>query len=541
TVYQPILSYTHGASVVPLLGETIGEKLRKTAEKFPQHDALISVSQNYQMKYKQFWQQITLVAKSLICNEIEKGDRIGIISPNCFQWVILQYAIARIGAILVCINPRLLGNELEYLLNLSSVKMIIAINKIRDINYKQILNEIHIRCSHLKKILILEDDWNMLIKSGENISDEQLLTAEDGVQFDDPVNIQYTSGTTGPPKAVLLSHHNILNSAYFAAKRLGYTENDRVCIPVPFFHCFGMVHGNLACTLTGSCIVIPNEIFDAEKVLETVEQEKCTSLYGVPSMFIAEMEHPNFNKYDLSSLRTGIIGGSTFDIETVKQIQNKMNIKQITIGYGMTEASPGISHTFTNDDLERKITVGKALDHIEIKIIDLSTGKIVPRGETGELCTRGYHVMIGYYNNKEETEKVIDQTRWMHTGDLAIMDDQDYIRIVGRAKDMIIRGGENIYPKEIEQYLSKYPAIRDIQVIGVPSRMYGEEIMAWVQLKPDAQGITEKELMDYCKNNISSHKIPKYWKFVKDFPLTNMGKVHKAEMRKISIRELNIK
>ncbi|CAF1454672.1 unnamed protein product, partial [Didymodactylos carnosus] len=539
---QNLLSYSHGASTVPLLGETIGENLRKTTQKFPKRDALIVISQNYRANYEQLWHEITMVAKGLLYLGVRKGDRIGIWSPNRYEWVVTQYAIARIGAILVSINPSYRINELKYVLNQSGIKLVIAPKCYRTSEYEQLLHQVKSDCHNLEKIIILENDWNHLITLGNKVSDEELDQIESHLQFDDPVNIQYTSGTTGYPKGVTLSHHNILNNGFFTGKRFNFSENDRICIQVPFYHCSGMVMGNITCTSIGACIIVPSETFDAEKVMKTVQEEKCTSLSGVPTMFISQLEHKNFHKYDFSSVRVGVMGGSTCPTETLMQIKNKMNIKEFGTCYGSTETSPVITQTFVNDSLEKRTTTaGKAHDHVEIKIVHPETGEILRRGEVGEVCTRGYHVMMGYWNNTEETMKTIDQSRWLHTGDLGTMDSEGYLNIVGRIKEMIIRGGENIYPKEIEEFLRKHPLISDVQVIGVPSRIYGEEVMAWIKLKSNSIQISEKELNDFCKNQISHYKIPKYWKFIQEFPMTVTGKIRKGEMKEISVQELNLK
>ncbi|CAF0816181.1 unnamed protein product [Didymodactylos carnosus] len=537
------LAYSHGPSLIPLLGETIGENLRKTVEKYSNNDALIAFSSNYKLTYQQLWDQITRLSKGLIHMGIRKGDRVGMWSPNRFEWIIVQFATARIGAILVNINPSYRIHELEYVLNHAQVKLIIAAKHFKTSDYEQLLYTVHPNCLSLEKIIIIENDWHHLMTCGiTTISDRELDEIEAKLQFDDPINIQYTSGTTGKPKGVTLSHHNLLNNAYFGAKRLRYTANDRICVPVPFYHCFGMIIGNLASATCGACIVIPSEAFDPEQVMKCVSQEKCTSLYGVPTMFIAQLDHPNFKKYDFNSLRTGVMAGTICPVETMKQVQQQMNMKEVGICYGMTETSPVSVQTFHDDSLEKRVTtVGKAFDHVEIKIVNPNTNETVRRNETGELLTRGYHVMLGYWNDRSATEKTIDQARWLKTGDSAIMDDEGYIRIVGRIKDLIIRGGENIYPIEIENFLYRHPAVSDVQIIGIPSRKYGEEVMAWVRLKSEVGEISDKDLIEFCSNQISHYKIPKYWKFVQDFPQTISGKIRKVEMREISIQELNLK
>jgi fatty-acyl-CoA synthase len=534
------LSYVHGVSAIPLLGETIGENLRKIVEKYPDSEALVVNYQNYRATYGEFWEQVEQIAKGLLAYGIEKGDRVGIWSANRYEWVIIQYATARIGAILVNINPAYRTSELEFALNQSQVDLLLASKGFRKTDYLGMLDVVRPLCPTLREVLIIDFDWQKLIDAGHVISDEMLKAVEGKLQFDDPINIQYTSGTTGFPKGATLSHHNILNNGFFIGETLKYTEVDRVCIPVPFYHCFGMVLANLACTTHGSAMVIPGEAFDPETVLATVEKEKCTSLYGVPTMFIAELDHPNFKNYDYSSLRTGIMAGSPCPVEVMKKVQSLMNMSEVTICYGMTETSPVSTQSQVDDEINKRVsTVGRVHPHLEIKIIDPATGAVLPRGEQGELCTRGYSVMLGYWNHEEATREVIDAGRWMHTGDVAIMDEEGYINIVGRIKDIIIRGGENISPREIEEFLYTCPQISDVQVIGVPSEKYGEEVMAWVKLKENTL-VSEEELHHYCKGKIATYKIPKYWKFVDSFPMTVSGKIRKVEMREVSIKELGL-
>ena len=534
------LSYVHGASSIPLLGETIGENLRNTAEKFPENDALICSHQNYRATYKEFNQQVSDVAKALINLGVEAGDRLGIWSPNRYEWVLLQYATARIGVIMVNINPAYRTSELIFVLNQAEIKFMFSALSFKSSNYKAMIDDAREFTSTLKEEIFFDENWDSFLKGAEDISDETLESFENKVQFDDPVNIQYTSGTTGFPKGVTLSHHNILNNGYFIGIRLNYSEIDRVCIPVPFFHCFGMVIGNLACTAHGSTMVIPNDSFDPEITLEVVEKEKCTSLYGVPTMFIAELHILLTKKYDLTSLRTGVMAGSVCPPEVMKKVESIMNMKEVSICYGMTETSPVSTQTKIGTPFEKQIhSVGTIQDHLEIKITNPETGETVKRGENGELCTRGYSVMLKYWNNPEATNQVLDSSRWMHTGDLAMMDEEGYIHISGRIKDLIIRGGENISPKEIEDFLYQYTNVLDAQVIGVPSEKYGEEVMAWIKVR-DGFTITEQELTDFCKGQIAHYKVPKYWKFVDEFPMTISGKVRKVEMREISIKELGL-
>ena len=534
------LSYVHGDSSIPLLGETIGENLKKTVNKFPKNDALICSHQNYRATYEEFYEQTSQVAKAILHLGAKPGDRVGIWSPNRYEWVLLQYATARIGVILVNINPAYRTSELIFVLNQSQIKYIFASLSFKTSNYKKMVDDAREFTSTLVDEVFFDENWDDFLKGAAHISDEELQNYESQIQFDDPINIQYTSGTTGFPKGVTLSHHNILNNGYFIGIRLHYTEKDRVCIPVPFYHCFGMVIGNLCCTAHGSTMVIPNDSFDPKLTLEVVEKEKCTSLYGVPTMFIATLHELDLKNYDLSSLRTGVMAGAVCPPEVMKRVENQMNMKEVTICYGMTETSPVSTQTKIGTPFEKQIhSVGTIHDHLEIKIINPETGKIVNRGENGELCTRGYSVMLKYWDNPEATQQVLDSARWMHTGDLAMMDEEGYIHISGRIKDLIIRGGENISPKEIEDFLYQYPNVLDAQVIGVPSEKFGEEVMAWIKVR-EGFSLTEEELVNFCKGQIAHYKVPKYWKFVQEFPMTISGKVRKVEMREMAIKELGL-
>lgn len=533
------LSYVYGTSEVSLLGQTIGANLKSTVEKYPRQEALVCVHQNYRATYQEFYNQTTAVAKALLFLGAKAGDRIGIWSSNRYEWVLLQYATARIGTILVNINPAYRTHELTYVLNQSEVRFIFSSLSFKTSNYKEMVEYAKEVCPTLEHEIFFDENWEEFVNNGQEISDEVLHSFEEHVQFDDPVNIQYTSGTTGFPKGVTLSHHNILNNGYFIGIRLKYTEKDRVCIPVPFYHCFGMVIGNICCTAHGACMVIPNDSFDPEITLKAVSDEKCTSLYGVPTMFIAELAVKDFDTYDFSSLRTGVMAGSVCPPEIMKKVENLMNIKEMSICYGMTETSPVSTQTLIGTPLEKQVsTVGTVQDHLEIKIIDES-GRTLQRGEHGELCTRGYSVMLKYWNDPENTKKVLDDARWMHTGDMAVMDKDGYITISGRIKDLIIRGGENISPKEIEDFLYTYTNILDVQIIGIPSEKFGEEVMAWVKVRKGFT-ITAEELQEYCKGRIAHYKVPKYWKFVDEFPMTISGKIRKVEMREISMRELGL-
>lgn len=533
-------AYTHGASSVALLGETIDENLKKTVDKYADQEALICSHQNYRATYKEFYDQVVEVAKGLIALGVKRGERVGVWSPNCYQWTLLQYATAKIGVILVNINPAYRTSELIYVINQSGLSVMFSALQFKSSNYKKMMDDAREFTDTIRKAIFWDESWEHFLKEGKQISNETLRKYEEKVQFDDPVNIQYTSGTTGNPKGVTLSHHNILNNAYFIGLRMNYSHVDRVCIPVPFYHCFGMVIGNLACTVHGATMVVPNDSFDPVKTLETIEKERCTSLYGVPTMFIAELHEMEQKTYDLSSLRTGVMAGSLCPPEIMKKVKEQMNMHEITICYGMTETSPVSTQTRIGVPFEKQIySVGTIHDHLEIKIIDPKTQAILKRGESGELCTRGYSVMLKYWNSPEATRQVIDEQRWMHSGDLAMMDEDGYLHISGRIKDLIIRGGENISPKEIEDFLYTYKGVMDAQVIGVPSEKYGEEIMAWI--KPnEGVTLTEEELRDFCKERIAHYKIPKYWKFVSEFPMTISGKIRKVEMREIAARELGL-
>jgi len=535
-----MLSYEHGASATPLLGETIGDNLRRTALRCGEREALVVRSQGVRATWQQLWDATTRLSRALMALGIETGDRVGLWAPNRYEWVVAQYATARIGAILVNINPAYKTAELEYALNQSGVRLLLLAKGFRTSDYVDILRSVSHRCGALARSIVIDTEWEALLARADDVSEAQLAAREGTLQCDDPINIQYTSGTTGFPKGATLSHHNILNNAYFIAHTLRYTERDRVCIPVPFYHCFGMVIGNLACSATGACMVVPGEGFDPVLTLEAVEKERCTSLYGVPSMFIAELALPGFAEFDLTSLRTGVMAGSPCPVEVMKQVQHLMHMNEVTICYGMTETSPVSTQSLPDDALEKRVaTVGRVHPHVEIRIVDPETGRTVRRGDKGEFCTRGYSVMLGYWNDASATGKAIDAAGWMHTGDLATMTADGYVNIVGRIKDMIIRGGENIYPREVEEFLYTHPSVLDAQVIGVRSGRYGEEVMAWVKVRSGVQ-LTGEELLAFCKGKISSFKIPRYWKFVEEYPMTVTGKVQKFRMREISVEELGL-
>jgi fatty-acyl-CoA synthase len=537
---MPAPSYVHGASTVPLLGETIGQNLRRTVDQFGDSEALVVRHQNYRATYAELWNQTTRAARGLLARGMRKGDRVGIWSPNRAEWVVLQYATARIGVVLVNINPAYKTAELSYALKQSGTRLLILARAFRAADYVAMLSEVRDGCPELEQSLVLDDEWDVLLADADRVAAEELEAIESSLQFDDAINIQYTSGTTGFPKGATLSHHNILNNGFFIGEALRLSERDRVCIPVPFYHCFGMVLGNLACTTHGSCMVVPGEGYEPLAVMETVQDERCSALYGVPTMFIGELDHPRFSEFDFSSLRTGIMAGSPCPVEVMRKVQSQMHMPEVTICYGMTETAPVSTQSAIDDPLDKRVsTVGRIHPHVEIKIVDPANNEIVPRGQSGELCTRGYSVMLGYWNNPDATAQAIDVARWMHTGDLATMDDEGYVNIVGRIKDMIIRGGENIYPREIEEFLYGHPDVNDVQVIGVPSERYGEEVMAWVKLREGATA-NEEALVAFCRGRIATYKIPRYWKFVDGFPMTVTGKIQKFKMRETAVHDLGL-
>jgi fatty-acyl-CoA synthase len=533
-------SYEHGPSDVPLLGQTIGENLRRTVARFGEREALVVRHQGYRATYRELWEQVDLAARAFMARGVRKGDRVGIWAPNRYEWVVTQFATARIGAILVTINPAYKAAELEYALRKAGVSLLVMARGFRQSDYVAMLEEVRGGCPELREVIVLEDGWDEFLAEGTQVSEQQLAEREATLQFDDPINIQYTSGTTGFPKGALLSHDNILNNGRFCALQLRYTEEDRVCVPVPFYHCFGMVIGNLACLTTGACVVVPAEAFDPLATLEAVEAERCSSLYGVPTMFIAALDEPRFGDFDLTSLRTGVMAGAPCPVEVMKKVRAAMHMPQVTIACGMTETSPVSTQTAVDDPLEKRVsTVGRAHPHVEMKIVDPQTGDTVPRGTPGEQCTRGYSVMLGYWDDPEATARALDDEGWMHTGDLATMDADGYVKIVGRIKDLVIRGGENIYPREIEEFLIGLPEVSEAYVTGVPSERYGEELMAWV--KPaNGSRPTGEELAAACRGRIATYKIPRHWKLVDSFPMTVTGKIQKFRMREQSIEELGL-
>lgn len=535
-------SYASGVSEVPLLGDTIGENLDRTVRRFPGRDALVDMASGRRWTYREFAADVDALALGLLDLGIVKGDRVGIWAPNRAEWTLVQYATARIGAILVTVNPAYRSHELEYVVRQSGIRLLVAADRFRTSDYAAMIEEVAPRCAALEFVALLDGDlWNSLLERGRSGDRAELRRAQAALSPDDPVNIQYTSGTTGFPKGATLSHHNILNNAFFVGELCRYTELDRVCVPVPFYHCFGMVMGNLACTSHGAAMVIPAPAFEPAATLAAVEAESCTSLYGVPTMFIAELAHPDFERYDLSSLRTGIMAGSPCPVEVMKEVIDRMGMREVSICYGMTETSPVSTQTRVDDSVERRVsTVGRVGPHLEVKVVDPATGRTVPRGQPGELCTRGYSVMLGYWDQPERTAEAVDAARWMHTGDLAVMDDDGYLSITGRIKDMVIRGGENLYPREIEEFLHAHPDVLDVQVIGVPDPKYGEELMAWVRMREGAEPLTAAAVRAYCEGRLAHFKIPRYVHVVEEFPMTVTGKIRKIEMREMAARLLDL-
>ncbi|SES08447.1 AMP-binding protein [Actinokineospora terrae] len=520
---MPLPSYSSGTSTVPLLGDTIGENLDRTVAAYGDRDALVDRATGRRWTYRELSAEVDAVAQGLLALGVGKGDRVGIWAPNCAEWVFVQYATAKIGAVLVNINPAYRVHELKYVLDQAGVRVLVSAPSFKTSDYAAMIAEVNPACD---VVFIGQQSW------AEIVADRDPLPAI-ALSPDDPINIQYTSGTTGFPKGATLSHHNILNNGYFVGELCSYTEQDRVCVPVPFYHCFGMVMGNLAATSHGACIVIPAPGFDPKATLSAVAEERCTSLYGVPTMFIAMLAE--VEGLDLSSLRTGIMAGSPCPEEVMKQVIDRLGMTEVTICYGMTETSPVSTQTRADDVLDLRVsTVGRVHPHLEVKVVDPETGLTVPRGEPGEFCTRGYSVMLGYWDEPGKTAEVIDSARWMHTGDLAVMTDDGYLKITGRIKDMVIRGGENIYPREVEEFLYTHPDILDAQVIGVPDERYGEELMVWVRMREGAVPLDADAVRQFCTGKLAHYKIPRYVHVVDEFPMTVTGKVRKVEMRKVA-------
>jgi fatty-acyl-CoA synthase len=555
------LSYVHGTGVTPLLAETIGATLDRAAEQWGGRDALIACHQQQRYTYSALRREVDRAARALMALGVQRGDRVGIWSANRSEWLITQYAAAKAGAILVNVNPAYRLRELEYALDHSGTSVLISARRFRQTDYVEMLLRLvpnlaatrpgdpvaSERLPALRRIVYLDDasgpggpGWNEFLALGDAVTPAALAARAATLQFDDPVNIQYTSGTTGSPKGATLSHHNILNNGYFVGEVLRYTAADRICLPVPFYHCFGCVLGSMAALTHGSAIVITGESFDPEATLRAIQAEGCTSVYGVPTMFIAELQHPSFDDVRLTTLRTGIMAGSLCPIDVMRQVIDRMHVPEVTICYGMTETSPVSFQSHVDDPIELRVsTVGRVLPHLECKIVDPATGATVPRGVTGELCTRGYSVMLGYWNDPAATDHAVDRARWMHSGDLAVMNPEGYVTIAGRIKDMIIRGGENIYPREIEEFLYTHPKISEVQVIGVPDGKYGEEVCAWIRLREGVTA-TAEELREFCHGQIATYKIPRYIRFTTEFPMTVTGKIQKFRMREISVDELRL-
>ncbi|MEU2592110.1 AMP-binding protein [Streptomyces albidoflavus] len=527
------LSYAHGTSATPLLPDTIGASLARTVAAHPDREALVDVASGRRWTYARFAEDVERLARALLARGVLKGDRVGIWATNCPEWVLVQYATARIGAIMVNINPAYRAHELAYVLRQSGTGLLVATPGHRTNDFRALVNEVREECPALRETAYLgEESWTALLAAAGACPPDALAAREAELSCDDPINIQYTSGTTGFPKGATLSHHNILNNGYFVGENVGYTEQDRICLPVPFYHCFGMVMGNIAATTHGACIVIPGPVFDPVTTLTAVAQERCTSLYGVPTMFIGELNLADFASYDLTSLRTGIMAGSPCPEEVMKRVVAEMHMAEVSICYGMTETSPVSTQTRRDDSLAHRTgTVGRVLPHLEVKVVDPGTGITVERGEAGELCTRGYSVMLGYWEEPERTAEAVDPAGWMHTGDLAVLRRDGYVEIVGRIKDMIIRGGENIYPREIEEFLYTHPKIADVQVVGVPDGKYGEEVLACVIPKQNAGPLTLEELRAFCRDRLAHYKVPSRLQLLDAFPMTVSGKVRKIELR----------
>ncbi|MGH3335600.1 MAG: AMP-binding protein [Nocardioides sp.] len=535
-------SYAQGESTPALLEETIGANFERAVASYADREALVEVASGRRWTWSELGADVDAVARGLVAAGIEKGDRVGIWAPNCAEWTLIQYATAKIGAILVNVNPAYRTHELAYAVNQSGLSLLVSASSFKTSDYRAMLEEVRNECPGLKRVVYLDtDDWADLVREGDAVGHEVVAERLASLDPGDPINIQYTSGTTGRPKGATLSHRNILNNGFFTTELINFTKHDRLCIPVPFYHCFGMVMGNLGCTTHGATMVIPAPGFDPEITLRTIADERCTAVYGVPTMFIAMQSHPTFDDHDLSTLRTGVMAGSICPVEVMKRCVEDMHMAEVSICYGMTETSPVSTQTRADDDLDRRTaTIGRVHPHVEIKVVDPETGKTVERGEPGELCTRGYSVMLGYWNDQEKTGEAIDSEGWMHTGDLAEMREDGYCNVVGRIKDMVIRGGENIYPREIEEFLHTHPDIEDVQVVGVPDEKYGEELCAWVTMRSGAEPLDAQRVREYAEGRLAHYKIPRYVIVVDEFPMTVTGKVRKIEMREKSAAELGL-
>ncbi|SDO38725.1 fatty-acyl-CoA synthase [Nakamurella panacisegetis] len=532
-------SYSSSTSTKPLLGDTIGENLQRAVDRWPDRTVLVDVAAGKSYTYAEFGALSDALALALLADGVKVGDRVGIWSPNCAEWMITQYATAKIGAMLVNINPAYRTHELDFVLHQAGISVLVSARSFKASNYAAMITQVRDRCTALRRIVYIGGDFDEMLAAGATLDRTRLDQIQLGA--DQPINIQYTSGTTGFPKGATLSHHNILNNGYFVGEGCRYTEQDVICVAVPLYHCFGMVMGNLAATSHGACVVYPSPGFDPEATLAAVTDYRCTSLYGVPTMFIAELALPNVADYDLSSLRTGIMAGSPCPVEVMKRVIAEFGMSEVTICYGMTETSPVSTQTAVDDGIEeRTSTVGRTHPHLESKVIDPGTGLTVPRGTPGELCTRGYSVMLGYWEQPDKTAESIDSARWMHTGDLAVMTEAGYLNITGRIKDLVIRGGENVYPREVEEFLYQHPDIVDAQVIGVPDARYGEELMAWIRMRDGAPPLTAQDVRDFCDGRLAHYKIPRYVHVVDEFPMTVTGKVRKAQMREESVGLLGL-
>jgi fatty-acyl-CoA synthase len=537
-----VKSYDAGPTDTPILEQTIGENFEQTVRRNPDEEALVDVASDRRWTYGELNADVDLIGRGLMALGIEAGERVGIWAPNCAEWTIVQYATAKIGAILVNINPAYRTHEVAYVLNQSGVRTLISATAFKSSDYMAVVDEVRPQCEALREVVFLgTDDWDDLERRAGDVPEDDLRTRMSGLTNTDPINIQYTSGTTGFPKGATLSHRNILNNGFFATELIKFGPDDRLAIPVPFYHCFGMVMGNLGCTTHGATMVIPAPGFDPGHTLAAIEQERCTGVYGVPTMFIAMLGHPDFASTDLTSLRTGIMAGSVCPVEVMKRCINEMNMTEVAIAYGMTETSPVSCQTLHDDDLERRTaSIGRTHPHVEVKIVDPETGDTVERGQPGEFCTRGYSVMLGYWQDDEKTHEAIDADGWMHTGDLAVMREDGYCNIVGRIKDMVIRGGENVYPREVEEFLHTHPDIDDAQVIGVPDDKYGEEICAWIQMKPGREVLDAEAVRAFAAGKLAHYKIPRYVHVVDEFPMTVTGKVRKVDMREETVRLLGL-
>lgn len=536
-------SYDAGSSASPILEETIGESFERIVGAHPDVEALVDVAGERRWTYRELDAEINLVARGLLARGIAAGDRVGIWAPNCAEWVLVQYATAKIGAILVTINPAYRTHELAYALDQSGVRTLICVTAFKSSDYVTMVDRVRTEVPALLDVVFIgTNGWTDLVAAAEQVPEVALRDRMSQLSNTDPINIQYTSGTTGYPKGATLSHRNVLNNGYFVAESIHLKAGDRLCIPVPFYHCFGMVMGNLGCTTHGATIVVPAPGFDAARTLETIERERCVGVYGVPTMFIAMLADPDFTRRDLSSLRTGIMAGSVCPVEVMKRCIDEMHMAEVAIAYGMTETSPVSCQTLVDDDLDRRTaTVGRAHPHVEVKVVDPDTGEVVERGQSGELCTRGYSVMIGYWNDEEHTREAIDAEGWMHTGDLAVMREDGYCKIIGRIKDMVIRGGENIYPREIEEFLLTHPDVEDVQVVGVPDEKYGEELCAWLRMRTGRMPLDAGAIRAFAAGRLAHYKIPRYVHVVDTFPMTVTGKVRKIDMRKQAIELLGLR